>query len=97
MASKVWYSNLRTRQASLLDKVERLLKKAGLEKIIAPRDLVAIKLHFGETGNMAYIRPPYVSRVVEMIKQSGGRPFLTDANTLYAGTRLIRWTIWKQP
>jgi uncharacterized Fe-S center protein len=87
LASKVWYSNLRTRQAGLLDKVEKLLKKAGIEKIVTPKDLVAIKIHFGETGNMAYIRPQYVSRVVEMIKKSGGRPFLTDANTLYAGSR----------
>lgn len=87
MAAKVWYSNLHTRQASLLDKVEKLLKKAGFEKTISPNDLVAIKLHFGETGNLAYIRPPYVRRVVEMVKKMGGRPFLTDANTLYVGTR----------
>ncbi len=87
MASKVWYSNLRSRQTSLLDKVEKLLKRTGLEKMIAPKDLVAIKIHFGETGNMAYIRPPYVRRVVDMVKKLGGRPFLTDANTLYVGTR----------
>ena len=87
MAAKVWYSNLRSRQSSLLDKVERLLKKAGLEEIIDKKDLVAIKLHFGEAGNMAYIRPPYVRRVVDMVKKLGGLPFLTDANTLYVGTR----------
>lgn len=87
MAAKVWFSSFRTGKTSLLDKVEKLLQRTGMEKIIAPRDLVAIKLHFGETGNMAYIRPPYVRRVVEMVKQMGGRPFLTDANTLYVGTR----------
>jgi len=87
LASKVWYSNLRTKGSSLLDKTEKVLKQAGIEKIIAPRDLVAIKIHFGETGNLAYIKPPYARRVVEVVKQSGGRPFLTDANTLYVGTR----------
>lgn len=87
MAAKVWYSSLRTHKTSLLDKVEKLLKKTGIEQTIAPGDLVAVKLHFGETGNMAYIRPPYVRRVVDVIKRLGGRPFLTDANTLYVGTR----------
>jgi len=87
VAAKVWYSNLRSRQSSLLDKVEKLLKKAGLEEIIDKKDLVAIKLHFGEAGNMAYIRPPYIRRVVDMVKKLGGLPFLTDANTLYVGTR----------
>ncbi len=87
MGSVVWFSNLRTGKTSLLDKVARLAQKAGIKDIIAPRDLVAIKLHFGETGNMAYIRPPFVRKVVEMVKDLGGRPFLTDANTLYVGTR----------
>lgn len=87
MTAKVWYSRLETNKVSLLDKVERLLKKAGLEEAIASRDLVAVKLHFGEPGNLAYIRPPYVRRTVELIKKLGGRPFLTDANTLYVGQR----------
>jgi uncharacterized protein len=87
MAAKVWYSKLGNNKTSLLDKVDKLLKKAGLEQAISPRDLVAIKLHFGEPGNMAYIRPPYVRRAVDLIKKLGGRPFLTDANTLYVGQR----------
>jgi hypothetical protein len=87
MASKVYFTNLRINSGSLLDKAEKVLNQAGLSQIIAPRDLVAIKLHFGESGNLAYIKPPYVRRVVEMIKKLEGRPFLTDANTLYVGTR----------
>lgn len=88
MASKVYFTNLRTNsKASLPDKMERLFKAAGLPGVIDKDDLVAIKLHFGELGNMAYIRPPYLRRMVEIVKKLGGRPFLTDANTLYAGTR----------
>jgi len=87
MAAKVWFSRLNSNKVSLLDKVEKLLKKAGLEQAIAPKDLVAIKLHFGEPGNLAYIRPPYVRRTVDLVKKLGGRPFLTDANTLYVGQR----------
>lgn len=87
MKSKVYFTNLRSNQKSLLDKMENLLNKAGFEEIISPDDLVAIKIHFGETGNLAYIRPQYVRRAVDMVKRQGAKPFLTDANTLYRGTR----------
>jgi uncharacterized Fe-S center protein len=88
MPAKVYYTNLRTdSKAGLLDKMERLFKQAGLNKVIDEGDLVAVKLHFGELGNMAYIRPPYLRRLVQIIKKLGGKPFLTDANTLYRGSR----------
>ena len=88
MSAKVYYTNLRTdSKAGLLDKMERLFKKAGLNQVIDEGDLVAIKLHFGELGNLAYIRPPYLRRLVQIIKKLGGKPFLTDANTLYVGSR----------
>ncbi|HAA10052.1 MAG TPA: 4Fe-4S ferredoxin, partial [Syntrophomonas sp.] len=57
--------------------MERLFKQAGLNKVIDEGDLVAVKLHFGELGNMAYIRPPYLRRLVQIIKKLGGKPFLT--------------------
>lgn len=60
---------------------------AGLSEIIKERELVAVKLHFGELGNTAFIRPVFIRRIVEIIKGVGGVPFLTDSNTLYAGTR----------
>lgn len=50
-------------------------------------DLVAIKLHFGEKGNTSYIRPQFIRKIVDEIKQSGGKPFITDANTMYFGSR----------
>lgn len=55
--------------------------------VISPKDLVAIKIHFGEKGNTACIRPQFIRKIVDKIKQAGGRPFLTDANTLYVGSR----------
>lgn len=88
MESKVFFTDLRSKMGSgLLEKMARLTGKMGLKKLIEPGDLVAIKLHFGEPGNLAYIRPPYVRRMVQMIKELGGKPFLTDANTLYVGGR----------
>jgi ferredoxin len=48
---------------------------------------VAVKIHFGELGNSAFIRPIYIRTMLSAIKRTGAVPFLTDANTLYAGTR----------
>ena len=48
---------------------------------------VAIKMHFGELGNIAYLRPNYAKAVADVVKEAGGRPFLTDCNTLYPGSR----------
>ena len=63
------------------------MKRAGIETIDFKDKYVAIKIHFGEFGNMAYIRPNYAGVIVKMIKELGGKPFLTDSNTLYTGSR----------
>jgi uncharacterized Fe-S center protein len=86
--SKVYFTNLRTRPGnSLPDKLEKLVKKAGIENIDFKGKFVAIKLHFGEPGNLAYIRPNYAARIVTLLKNLGAKPFLTDSNTLYSGGR----------
>jgi uncharacterized Fe-S center protein len=88
MPSPVYFINLRaTMKENLLTKLGRLMSTAGLETAVNQRDLVAVKLHFGELGNAAFIRPIYIRKIVEAIRAIGGAPFLTDANTLYAGTR----------
>jgi len=85
--SKVYFSNLRTSfKENLFAKLERLME-GGLKAAVKQRDLVAIKLHFGEKGNTAFIRPIFIRRIVDCVKGLGGVPFLTDTNTLYAGTR----------
>ncbi len=86
--SKVYFSNLRaTQNMNLLQKLERLIKKAGIEQIDFKEKYVAIKVHFGEPGNLAYLRPNYAKVVADVIKGLGGKPFLTDCNTLYVGRR----------
>ena len=72
---------------NLQQKFARLLKTAGLGKIDLADKFVAIKLHFGEAGNMSYLRPNWVKTLVDFVRERGGRPFLTDANTLYVGQR----------
>jgi len=86
--SQVFYTDLRTVPGNdLLTKLERLIRRAGIADIDFEGKFTAIKIHFGEPGNMAYIRPNYAARVVDVIRSLGGKPFLTDSNTLYTGGR----------
>jgi len=88
MKSNVYFIDLRaSAKENLLGKLARLLDTAGLSETIKERDLVAVKLHFGEKGNTAFIRPVFLRKIVKSIKGIGGFPFLTDSNTVYAGTR----------
>jgi uncharacterized Fe-S center protein len=86
--STVWFTDLSSRPGnSLLDKTGALLRAAGIAGRIPPKALTAVKLHFGEKGNTAFIRPIFIRRIVEEIQTVGGKPFLTDTNTLYVGSR----------
>ncbi len=88
MKSYVFFSDLRvTSEKTLLDKLDILLDRVEIRRKIREKDLVAIKLHFGEKGNTAYIRPIFIRRIVERVKKLKGKPFLTDTNTLYTGSR----------
>ncbi|RJX29570.1 MAG: DUF362 domain-containing protein [Desulfarculus sp.] len=88
MPSKVFFIDLRaTLKRSLINKLDDLIAAVDLAGRTKPGGLTAVKLHFGERGNTAFIRPVYVRRFVEAVKAAGGRPFLTDCNTLYVGTR----------
>ena len=83
--SKVYFTNLRTTPSSnLLDKMERLVKRAGIANIDFQNQFVAIKIHFGEPGNLAFIRPNYAARMATLLRNLGAKPFLTDCNTLYS-------------
>ena len=88
MASKVYFTNFRTTsRENLPQKLARLVKKAGMLDIDFSNHYTAIKIHFGEPGNLAYLRPNYSKVIVDLIKEQGGRVFLTDCNTLYVGRR----------
>ncbi|MBR5572184.1 MAG: DUF362 domain-containing protein [Oscillospiraceae bacterium] len=88
MASKVYFADLRaTFRENLQQKLTRLMKTAGMGEIDFDNKYVAIKLHFGEPGNLAFLRPNWAKTVADFIKERGGKPFLTDCNTLYVGGR----------
>jgi uncharacterized protein len=87
-ASKVYFIDFRTSsKLDILAKLRKLLVKAGFNDFDFDRKMTALKLHFGEPGNMAYLRPNYAAVVAKMVQEKGGKPFLTDANTLYKGRR----------
>lgn len=86
--SKVYFTDFRTKLGEgLPTKLKRLIKMAGIEEINMEQKFVAIKMHFGELGNLGFLRPNYARAVVDVVKELGGMPFLTDCNTLYPGSR----------
>ncbi len=86
--SRVLFAPMRTTlKRSLVTRAGALLDRAGLKDVVAGDDVVAVKLHFGERGNTGFVQPVFLREVVSRIKAAGGKPFLTDANTLYRGER----------
>lgn len=86
--SPVFFADFRTTGAeNITKKMQRLMKCAGFGQLELDGRFVAIKMHFGELGNLAFLRPNYARAVADMVKAAGGRPFLTDCNTLYVGGR----------
>ncbi|MGD0230449.1 MAG: DUF362 domain-containing protein [Syntrophorhabdales bacterium] len=84
----VYFTDMRARPGrSLLHKIDDLLKRVKIADKMAKNELVAIKLHFGEEGNCAFVRPVFLRVVVDRVRAAGCRPFITDANTLYTGSR----------
>ena len=88
MTSKVYWADLRADfRENLQQKLYRLMKTSGMGEIDFENKFVAIKMHFGEPGNLAFLRPNWAKTVADFVKERGGKPFLTDCNTLYVGGR----------
>ena len=86
--AKVYFTDFRAKQGmNVLQKLNRLMREAGIDKIDFKNKFVAIKIHFGEPGNIAFLRPNFAKVVADYVKEKGGYPFLTDCNTLYVGRR----------
>ena len=86
--STVYFTDFRCKVGtSQLDKLKKLCIAAGIKNIDMDGKFVAIKMHFGELGNLAFLRPNYAKVVADLCKELGGMPFLTDCNTLYPGSR----------
>lgn len=89
LASKVFFTDFRAlnQNQNKISKIRKIFESANIGSAISKNDLTAVKLHFGEMGNDGYLNPVFVRQVVDKIKEAGGKPFLTDTNTLYSGSR----------
>ena len=87
--AKVYFTDFRTVAYGdgLPAKLKKLMRRAGVGTIDMEGTFVAIKMHFGELGNISYLRPNYAKAVADLVKEEGGKPFLTDCNTMYPGSR----------
>ncbi len=86
--ASVYFADFRASgRENLLQKLKRLCITAGIKSIDFNNKYTAIKIHFGELGNLAFLRPNYARVVADLVKELGGKPFLTDCNTLYVGSR----------
>lgn len=87
--SKVYWCDFHTTSGGdpLTVKLKKLIKRAGIDQIDMNGKFVAIKMHFGEKGNLAFLRPNYAHAVADIVYEKGGKPFLTDCNTMYPGSR----------
>ncbi len=87
--SKVYFSDFRTPAYGdgIPTKLKKLIKAAGIGSIDMDGRFVAIKMHFGELGNVSFLRPNFAKVVADVVKELGGKPFLTDCNTMYPGFR----------
>jgi uncharacterized Fe-S center protein len=87
--AKVYFADFRTKAFGdgLPTKLKKLIKKAGIDRIDMDGKFAAIKMHFGELGNISYLRPNYARAVADVVKELGGKPFLTDCSTMYPGKR----------
>ena len=96
--AKVYFTDMRTGYGglSLPQKLAKLIKAAGIGNIDFNKKFAAIKIHFGEPGNVSYLRPNYAKAVADVVKEFGGMPFLTDCNTLYEAAASMRWSILPQ-
>ncbi len=87
--AKVYFTDFRTvaNGDGLTNKLKKLIRKAGIGSIDMDGKFVAIKMHFGELGNLSFLRPNYARAVADVVRELGGKPYLTDCNTLYPGSR----------
>jgi uncharacterized protein len=85
---KVYWMSFRAGAgASLEDKFCKLLEKVSIETTVIKGNTVAVKVHVGERGNLAFLNHQWARLTVSTIRKIGARPFLTDTNTLYSGGR----------
>ena len=89
--ARVYYTDFRAKLGEgLPTKLKRLMKKAGISEIDMENKFVAIKMHFGEMGNISYLRPNYAKAVVDVVKELGALISVVDALLRYGIDFLVK-------
>jgi len=82
MKSKIYFADARAKgydfKYSFIAKFEQILNMIDFKEFISKKDYVAIKTHFGSYGGHRIVRPIFLRKVVEKVKEVGGKPFVTD-------------------
>ena len=68
-------------------RLDDVIARLGVDQTVAKNSLIAVKVHFGERGNDTFVRPYFVRQVTDAVRAAGGKPYLTDSNTLYKHMR----------
>lgn len=81
MPSDVYYSGMRCKgpNETAVHKLRKLFDFSGIAQTISKGDTVAVKIHLGTGGNQRHIRPQHLRVIIEKIKETGGKPFVTDS------------------
>jgi len=88
MTSDVYFAPLSSHDPEYVSSIlSTIFEAAGFSDCFSENDLTAVKVHFGESGNKTFVSSEYVGEIVKLIKHTGAKPFVTDANTLYFGSR----------
>lgn len=88
-ASQIYLMRFQTSDPvdQIKNRLKKLFKTAGFDTIVQSGDITAIKIHFGDKGNVTHVAAAYTVPIVRMIKACGAKPFLTDTTVLYKGAR----------
>ncbi len=89
MKEKIFYIKMNENEDdnSICQKLTDTIKTNNLFSFIAPKDMVAVKTHFGEEGTKGYVRPPIIKALGQLVKNHEALPFITETSTLYRGRR----------
>jgi len=89
MATKVFFIPAKSDENldQIREKIDALWQAANFDCCFEAEDLIAIKIHFGEKGNVTHIPAKFWTSIIAKLNQKGCKPFFTDTCVLYRSQR----------
>ncbi|MHA1428414.1 MAG: DUF362 domain-containing protein [Candidatus Helarchaeota archaeon] len=66
-------------ELSLVNKMEKMIRKSGIFDIVEKDDHVAVKMHWGTHSTTRTIRSIFIRKVIELLKQKSAYVFITES------------------